>query len=247
MWQISIERESGGRIKMKNNIFTDEVFKIAFAISIVSHSLLFLKAPGFSFVPNNKETEIIYYIQQKPDLNQDVTSLDNDMLAETAQNKNKRSIEKVAVEVIVPEKCREEKKIQKVVRQDRKEEISRVPQNKIVINEDIKNIPGDVQKDALYNSTEFYDYHRYLRDRIKQTVFHPRPFSEGEIVVRFMLFCNGVLKEISVVDDLSASNGCLRYAAIKSVKDAAPFKSFPEKLAVKEMLFQVPISFEISE
>lgn len=229
---------------MKKNIFSDDIFKVAFAISIASHAILLLKSPSFSFVPNNKEVEITY-IEQKPSVPQNITKLDMDVPGETS--KNKVSVEKAAEKVIAPEKYPEEEKVKKVVKQEKKEEVSRKPQNRIVIKEDVKSVTDGEEKDVLYNSAEFYDYHRYLRDRIRQTIFHPRPFSQGEVVVKFALFCDGVLKEVSVVDNLSANNAYLRYAAIKSVKDAAPFKSFPEKLAAKEMLFQIPISFELSE
>ncbi len=215
---------------MKDFIFCDKVFKIAFAASLISHCALLLKPPNFHSTMADNTIEVTY-LEQK-------SSADNLVSPQSITFKseiNKRPLElKVAKSYLKKEEKPETIK-EEVVLKKRKE--------KVIVkktDQDFRN-----EKNVLpQKPPEFYDYYQYLRKRIEEAILYPHHFQEGEILVNFTLYRNGRLKEISVVDDFSVDNAYLRYAAIQSVKEASPFKPFPKELAMKEIPFQIFISFE---
>ncbi len=215
---------------MKDFIFCDKVFKIAFAASLISHGALLLKPANFHPMMADNTIEVTYLEQR--------SSADNLMSSQAATFKseiNKRPLElKVAKSYL-----KKEEKLESI-----KEEIVLKKRKKKVIVKKIDQDFGNKKNILSQKTPEFYDYYRYLRKRIKEAILYPHHFREGEILVNFTLCRNGTLKEISVVDDFSVNNAYLRYAAIQSVKEASPFKPFPKELTMKEMPFQIFISFE---
>ena len=214
---------------MRNSIFRDKIFIIAFIVSLASHAAILLKPSHFSFNSNDNPIEITY-LEQK-------TSTDNPALSNSTSLKTETNKKSPALKV-AKSYLDETEKLKAV----KDKVVSEVRKKKIIIKESEDNL--QFKEEALTQTPEFYDYYRYLRQRIRQAISYPQHFQEGEVLVNFTLCSDGTLKEISIVDKVSTDNAYLRYTAIQSVKDASPFNPFPKELTMKEMPFQIFISFE---
>ncbi|MFH1857117.1 MAG: hypothetical protein ABH836_07875 [Candidatus Omnitrophota bacterium] len=220
---------------MNKSVFSNKIFGIACGVSIVSHALFFLKIPGFSPAPAYKEVTTVY--SEEKIFAAGVAKMD----VTTKKSPKDNNLEVVKKNVPV------QKEYFKKVEDKHKEEPVKESKDKIEVkNTGNKAICND---DFLCDLSEFYNYRQYLRQTIKETISYaginlPR---KGEVIVEFKLLCDGTLKDVFVREDLSINDVLLRNRAVKSVQDAAPFKSFPKELALKEMVFQIPISFESVE
>lgn len=223
---------------MKDSIFSDKFFRTALGISFFLHMCLIFKVPNFSFAKDNITIEINYVEPEKilNNVNNEKESVLEHPRAEEKKEtlKNKKTEESLKVKEQTP-----------AVKVEKKEENKlESKQEKIIVKEPKEEFQKKM--DALYDLPGFCDYYQYLRGRIKQYISYPYPFQEGEVVVSFTLLHDGSLQEVAVLKNLSVNNAYLCYAAVKAVKDASPFKSFPEDLRIEKILFQIPISFEIS-
>jgi len=86
-------------------------------------------------------------------------------------------------------------------------------------------------------------YSQAVRNRIIENLDTLKSGVEGEVCVRFVVFSDGKLKEVSILDDKSSSNGFLRSAAFNAVREAAPFAGFPAGTGLSEIAFTCEISF----
>jgi len=86
-------------------------------------------------------------------------------------------------------------------------------------------------------------YSQAVRNRIIENLDTLKSAVEGEVCVRFIVFSDGKLKEVRILDDKSSSNGFLRSAAFNAVRDAAPFAAFPAGTSLSEIAFTCEISF----
>lgn len=96
---------------------------------------------------------------------------------------------------------------------------------------------GD-RKGAVYEK-----YYLDVRNKIKSTVEKNKRglFKESEIYVRFTLDRTGALKDISLYKAGGSEFAELERLAIKSIKEAAPFQSFDDKIKEDELQFNLPI------
>lgn len=88
-----------------------------------------------------------------------------------------------------------------------------------------------------------------VRTRIAQTKYYPRTARrrgfEGEPVVAFTLGNTGDLLEISINNP--SQHKLLDEAALDAVRSASPYPPIPELLKVKNLRFELPISFILEE
>lgn len=224
---------------MKDSIFSDKFFRTALGISFFLHMCLIFKVPNFSFAKENTTLEI-NYVEPEKILNNEKESIVKHLPAEEKKERaeNKKAEQNLEVKERIPLVKAEKKE------QDKQENKQENKQEKITIKEPREEFQKKM--DALYELPGFCDYYQYLRGCIKQSISYPYPFQEGEVVVSFTLLRDGSLQEVAVLKNLSVNNAYLCYAAVKAVKDASPFKPFPEDLHIEKILFQIPISFEIS-
>lgn len=217
---------------MRNTVFGDRFFRVAFAISLLSHSFLFMKIPSFSSSPSEGLIEVTYLEQKKENVQVKKTKS-----AYLGEDLVKKDIAKIEVAKGV---SKEKEQIREIKKQE--------SASKIIKKVSVEKIKEELPKkeEAYYHLPQFSDYYQYVRQRIKEAVIYPEPFKDGEVVISFTLFSNGNLKNISIIDDLSARSAYLRYAAIKSVREASPFEPFPKELTAGEIPFQISISFKLA-
>lgn len=106
----------------------------------------------------------------------------------------------------------------------------------------LPNIPGEIFKSPDYKS-----YYHIVREKIRKLAYQNyKQLEEGEVFLTFCLNPDGLLLEAEINDKKSVKNEYLRSIALKSVKNAAPYPRFTEKLKNQEKLsFNVIISFEL--
>lgn len=109
-------------------------------------------------------------------------------------------------------------------------------------NVSLPNIPGETFKTPEYKS-----YYQVIREKIRRFAYYNyRKLQEGEVFLTFSLTPQGELSDVAVNEQKSSKDEYLRNVALNSIKEAAPFGDFPEKLKNNQKLsFNVIISFEV--
>lgn len=98
------------------------------------------------------------------------------------------------------------------------------------------------------NNPNYANYYSLVRARIKQRAYFN--YSDnyiGEVYLTFVLTNDGALKEVQILENRTTAQQFLRTIGLKSVKEAAPFPSFPKELNYPELTFNVVISFQMKD
>jgi len=109
-------------------------------------------------------------------------------------------------------------------------------------NVSLPSIPGETFKTPEYKS-----YYQLIREKIRRFAYYNyKKLQEGEVFLTFSLTPQGELADVAINEQKSSNDEYLRDIALNSIKDAAPFPDFPEKLKNNQKLaFNVIISFEV--
>src|SRR3989338_2926719 len=108
-----------------------------------------------------------------------------------------------------------------------------------------KKVSVPILKSEKISNPIYLNYYQIVRTRIKERAYANYSKSDaGEVYLTFVLLSDGSLKQIQLVEDRSSKNPYLRDISLKSIKEAAPFPSFPADLNYPELSFNVAISFE---
>ena len=102
---------------------------------------------------------------------------------------------------------------------------------------------------ALKYSKDYINYYQLLRERVRRRLkanYRDRS-REGDVELVFVLTSQGSLLDAGADDARSSPDAYLRRIALASLKEAAPFPSFPEGLSVDRMSFTLTVSFKKSE
>ena len=114
----------------------------------------------------------------------------------------------------------------------------------VILNKSVSlpPIPGETLKTPEYKS-----YYQVIREKIRRLAYYNyRKLQEGEVFLTFSLTSDGDLAGVMINEKKSSANVYLRYIALRSVQDAAPYPEFPGKLRKNNKLsFNVIISFEL--
>ncbi len=94
------------------------------------------------------------------------------------------------------------------------------------------------QKGAVYEK-----YYLDVRDKIRLVIEkNKRGFlKESEIYVRFVVDKNGGLKDLRLYKASGRDAASLEVLAVRSIKEAAPFPPFSDKIKEEELQFNLPI------
>lgn len=102
-------------------------------------------------------------------------------------------------------------------------------------------------KQARIKSTEDYiNYYQLIRERIRQKLKdrYRNYHGEGDVCLIFILRSDGSLTNADVDPAASTSDRVLVDTAIRSLREAAPFASFPRALSLPQMSFTLTVSFK---
>ncbi|MCD6583337.1 MAG: energy transducer TonB [Candidatus Omnitrophica bacterium] len=114
------------------------------------------------------------------------------------------------------------------------------------INPSLKKIVFTDSSDdeEIKKSPVYLNYYRMIREKIREKAYSYYNSEEsGMVHLSFVIFKNGILKGLNLVDASTASKD-LVMIAVKSIREAAPFPPFPEELNYSQLHFNVSIHFK---
>lgn len=213
----------------------NRAFQLAIVLSIVLHSVLFLRLPGMPFLPNRrplKSIKISYYkIKELPK-------------KEVARKKVESIVRKLPdirkEEILKPPKTVAKKAVRPKVRPGRVAATKEVKEKRfeVVIEE---------EKDDVKRAT-YIGYYRAVREKIRRYADRNYPrrrgMGHGDVFLSFIVTSSGELLQVKVVEERSVNSPVLRNLAINSIRDASPFPPFPRGMSQYQITFNVIISYE---
>ena len=223
-------------------MITERAFQIALALSLITHSAIFLNYPVFRLPILNKKPvkmEIVYLKNppQLPDLKQFPRTNSIMNLPDKTRNQTKnirlptankdgilRSSKPLAPQPIFI-----------------KPTISKP--DVIPIKKKISLPPIEMSK---INNPSYVSYYQLVREKIRRAAYQNYTRTEtGEVYLAFVILKEGALKEVRLIEEKSSPNFYLREISKRSIKNASPFPAFPKELDYPQLSFNVIISFEI--
>lgn len=206
-------------------MFSDKTLKIALLVSIIGHSLLLYRMPGFARILPYKKTknypQVVHY------------ELKKDLPAKLLI-KEKKTQFKVDIRKEREQPIKKRESLRKVT-----------PEQK----ERITLQSEEILKKASEEKSLYLDYYQTIREMIRRIANHNyyKSSNVGEVFLSFILGSDGDLKDIELVNNKSSSDRDLIKIAFNSVKKASPFPPFPKDLNQRHLSFNVIISFEKSD
>lgn len=113
----------------------------------------------------------------------------------------------------------------------------------IAVKKKITLPPIDLDK---IDNPSYISYYQIVREKIRRAAYQNYTRTEvGEVYLSFLIFSDGSLKAMQLIEEKSSSSPYLRGIALRSIKEASPFPNFPKELDYPQLSFNVVISFEI--
>ncbi|MDD5561307.1 MAG: hypothetical protein PHT50_04160 [Candidatus Omnitrophica bacterium] len=99
---------------------------------------------------------------------------------------------------------------------------------------------------ARIDNPSYISYYQIVREKIRRSAYQNYTHNEtGEVYISFIISNQGFLKAVHLVEARTSASDYLKTIALRSVKDASPFPSFPKELDYPQLSFNIIISFEI--
>ena len=91
----------------------------------------------------------------------------------------------------------------------------------------------------------YLGYYQNIREKIRRSVreHYPRGFQKGQVLLTFVLFSDGKLKEVTTTEKNFFQDRRLKEVVVRSVIETSPFPPFPEGLHRPFVPFRVMITF----
>lgn len=214
-------------------LVTSLLLHVTFLVRFTSLSTRYLKKPL-------KSLEVTYY-KIKPEHPQEAKlSEERKITKEERLGKNSKIL------------LNDDKQISPIIKEMAKIPIASKLQNKqpaglekMIIGRKISVPPVKSEK---INNPVYLNYYQLVRERIKERAYmNYSKFDAGEVYLTFVLFSDGSIKQIKLIEDKTTGNEYLRIVGLRSINEASPFPAFPRDLNYPELSFNVVISFEFSE
>lgn len=227
-------------------MFSDRIFQIAFLVSLISHSVIFIQNANLNILPKNK-------IPQKIEISYIKTP--------------EKKIEVPQPKILLPKKEQFLKLPQKITADKRMpppftdNESAFKKTSKVVLSGPNLSKPAFTKPDIIaikkkialpavdtnkINNASYISYYQIVREKIRRTAYQNYTRTEtGEVYLSFIISCEGDLKDVHLIEEKSSFDPYLRNVALRSIKEASPFPGFPKELDYPQLTFNVIISFEI--
>lgn len=223
---------------------SNRVFQIAFLISLLTHGIILFQNSNLNIFPvNNKEQNIeISYVKelQRP--------LEYPKPAQLKKEPFLKIPSRITAKKINPPPFIDKENIFK------KNNANVLPESTFVkppfVKPDIIAIKKKITLPPIsidkINNPSYISYYQIVREKIRRAAYQNYTRTEtGEVYLSFIVSGDGYLREIRLVEERSSPSPYLRDIAIRSIKDASPYPSFPKELDYPRLSFNVVISFEI--
>jgi outer membrane biosynthesis protein TonB len=220
-------------------MFTQKSFRVCFIISLIIHSALFLKLPQINFFPARRILDRVELTYIKEKNSPSPLELYEKSFSEKKPLQNMPTVKNMTPPPPYIEKDQIFNKVKNI--QIKKPELHR-PEI-IAVKKKITLPP---LTDTKITSPVYLNYYQIIREKIKRAAYHNYTSSiSGEVYLSFIILNDGTLKLVKRHDGKSSAHIYLKQIAERSIRDAAPFPSFPEELDYPELSFNVIISFEV--
>ena len=224
-----------GRLKRLTRLDSDQLFLLAFGISVGAHLILLLSElfslNWFAISKVRRPIEVVYNVEAV----QDELRILQEQLARAKRE---------AVSSPAPASLGERTQI-------------RIPDRPALLGEQSLDelLP---ERGSIIDLTDLVDasrgdpvllsYFGAIREQIQQTA-NRQPWLEGEpdgglVYVSFLLLASGQVQDVTIVSDRSVPSGQLQEVAARIVTAAAPFPAFPPSMASEpSKTIVVPLEF----
>lgn len=223
----------------------DAPFRICLILSACIHIAIFYPWSFFNLISNPeinfKPVELTYFKTREVE---NIPVQDNKTVASIPKNAEKKVAE--------PYKTAEPETAKIVLKKENESKIKVIEAKKTAPSKEIEfEIIED--KKGISVAKELgpqelilcEDYYSEVRRRIKTALEKKRSelTTEGELRVKFIVNRDGALKELSVYKSAGNDIQNLEKIAIDSIREAAPFPAFNNRIKQDELTFKLPIRF----
>ena len=233
-------------------MWTQKVFFNSLLISILVHGIIILQAPKFNISVKNKKAEKIEIRY----INIPKTEKRIDKRQETDRNqaKAKASAFLKLPSVITAKDIKNTEQLPVMDRPKLFKTGKEMAQSGSLLVKPsfVKPEMSAAKKVITFHQVEksgnpvYMSYYQFVREKIRRYAYENYTRTEdGEVYLSFIIYNDGLINEIHVVEGKSAASPYLKEIALKSVRDASPFPNFPKELDYEKLSFNVVVSFEV--
>jgi len=216
-------------------MFSDKSFRVALAISLITHATLFFKLPHINFLPSRralKQIEVTYIKEKSTQAN--IESYNQKLL-------QKASVSTSSKKTAPPPYIKKDQ----LFKETKNISISKPEFIKPEVIAVKKKITLPRLEDEKITNPVYLNYYQILREKIKRAAYQNYThLVNGEVYLSFIILSNGQLKDIRINEEKSTTHTYLKDIAQKNIFESTPFPDFPKELSYPELSFNVIISFE---
>lgn len=213
-------------------MLSENIFKTTLAVSLIAHGVVFWKVPFFreiSFIPE-KRIEISYCQAGK-----------EKQLSVYKEKNTLNTLAPVNDKVTVPNIPKEMFDFKMKNESLNSKLDPKIPSVKAV---NLTNIQNEYKRNPTQINRYYFEVWEKIRHAAYQQLFSDRSLF-GEVRLVFSVSKTGQVSTLDVVENKSQNLSlALKKAGAASVKNAAPFSTFPKDLNKNQEFFDIIISFE---
>jgi len=227
-------------------MFSDNLFRNAFLISIIAHGIILAQNPNFAIFSPNKQEQKMEVSYLKP------IQENKERPTHSLRTLNKEPFLKMSAKITAdkrtpPPFVDKDSLFSKTRTINSRQGLFTKPEfakpDIIAVKKKITLPAVDIER---INNPTYISYYHIVREKIRRAAYQNYTRTEtGEVYLSFVISNVGDIKRIRLVEEKSASSQYLREIALRSISDAAPFPNFPIELDYPQLSFNVVISFEI--
>jgi len=227
-------------------MFSNRPFLIAFLLSVITHGIILFQNPNLNLniFPRDKKEQKLEVSYLKPPQE---TKESSKLVAPKREPFLRLSSKITAAKINPPPFIDRESIFQKSKESIAKEYAFTKPAftkpDIIAIKKKITLPPIDLDK---IDNPSYINYYQIVREKIRRAAYQNYTRTEvGEVYLSFLIFSDGSLRAVQVIEERSSPSVYLKEIASRSIKEASPFPDFPKDLDYPQLSFNVVISFEV--
>lgn len=233
-------------------MFSGKLFQITFTVSLAVHAVIFFQNPNLDLlgkISNKPEKIEISYVKIKEAQQPKLKPLPK------LASPRKEGFVKLPAKVTFSQKTPPPfGSIENVFIKGENAPLQETVINKpVFIRQDAVAVKRKITLPPLdsankINNQVYIGYYQMVREKIRRAAYQNYARTEtGEVYLSFVISQDGSLKETRLAEEKSSPVPYLRETALRSIKDASPFPTFPKELDYPQLSFNIVISFEIEQ
>lgn len=223
----------------------NKIFNIAIAVSLLVHFTVLLRLSQHKHQPKinpRKKTEITYQRIKKVDAQKEKEAI------KPSKSIQERKLTKTPKALLKDDPTISTPLVKDMAKLDGKFKLDQKHSVKIETKPVQRKISVPELKSEKINNPVYLNYYQVVRSRIKDRAYdNYSKIESGSVYLTFVLFSDGTLKQIKLIEERTTANQYLKDVGLRSIQEASPFPAFPPDLKYPELSFNVVISFEIKD